>query len=115
MLKASLYNKVKPTREETSYPVVIAQPITATRKPPTKSKYRALGGTIASFSRTGVLLSALATLVNWQQSIRPLADAGNSKTSGVGRVGVNSFLSIPIQFQFGAKCELVNSNSIQLI
>ena len=31
------------------------------------------------------------------------------------RVGVNSFLSIPIQFQFGAKCELVNSKSIQFI
>ena len=31
------------------------------------------------------------------------------------RVGDNSFLSIPIQFQFDAKCELVNSNSIQFI
>ena len=29
------------------------------------------------------------------------------------RVGVNSFLSIPIQFQFGAKCELVNFNSFE--
>ena len=44
MLKAGLHNKVKPTREETSYPVVIAQPITATLKPPTTSKYQVLGG-----------------------------------------------------------------------
>ena len=44
MLKAGLHNKVKPTREETSYPVVIAQPITATLKPPTTSKYQALAG-----------------------------------------------------------------------
>ena len=34
MLKAGLHNMVKPTREETSYPAAIAQPIIATRKPP---------------------------------------------------------------------------------
>ena len=34
MLKAGLHNMVKPTREETSYPTAIAQPIIATRKPP---------------------------------------------------------------------------------
>ena len=45
MLKAGLHNMVKPTREETSYPAAIAQPIIATRKPPpTTSKYRVLGG-----------------------------------------------------------------------
>ena len=67
MLKASLHNKVKPTREETSYPVVIAQPITATRKPPpplTTSKYRALGGNSIEVLLNVLLLVCTSTSIS---------------------------------------------------
>ena len=62
--------------------------------------------------RSGVIVWLDAPLLVLGESLRCTDEVNNVM---VTRVVVNSFLSIPIQFQFGAKCELVNSNSIQFI